>query len=159
MTVDFSLAGLEKEGFGGFLSGASLTATRCWEIPDGPGVYVVLRESPAEVRFLPVSTGGHFKGKDPSVPVVELSARWLQRTPVVYIGKADRLRRRVAQLLDFGAGSAVGHWGGRCLWQLEGSGQLLVGWQENPEPRLREQALLAAFERAYERLPFANLQR
>jgi hypothetical protein len=159
MTADFSRAGLEEEGFGGFLAVASLTATRCSEMPDGPGIYVVLRESPMEVRFLPASTGGRFKGKDPSVPVLELSSRWLRQTPVVYIGKGDRLCRRVTQLLDFGAGSPVGHWGGRYLWQIEGSDQLLVGWQENLEPRRREEELLAVFERVYGQLPFANLRR
>jgi hypothetical protein len=159
MTIDFSRAGLEREGFIGFLTVARLRATRCLEMPDGPAVYTVLCESSAGVQFRSVSLGGHFKGRDPTVPVAELQARWPTATPVLYIGKGDALRRRVMQLLDFAAGSPVGHWGGRYLWQVEGSDRFLVGWQQQSEPRRCEHELLTSFESTYGQLPFANLVR
>jgi hypothetical protein len=159
MTIDFSRAGLEGEGFVGFLTVTRLRASQCLEMPVGPGVYVVLCDSPAAVEFLTVSLGGHFKGRDPTVPVAELQARWPTGTPVLYIGKGDALRRRVVQLLDFGVGSPVGHWGGRYLWQVEGSDHFLVGWQQHSEPRRCEHELLTSFESTYGQLPFANLVR
>ena len=53
-----------------------------------PGVYVVVRrhEPPS---FLDVSPAGHFKGKDPTVPVAELAALWVPGTRIVYIGNAN----------------------------------------------------------------------
>jgi hypothetical protein len=77
-----------------------------------------------------------------------------------YVGKADRLRRRLRQFADFGAGKPVGHWGGRYLWQLEGSADLAVAWRETPEgsPREAEIELLSRFRAAHGgRPPIANI--
>jgi hypothetical protein len=80
--------------------------------------------------------------------------------PLVYIGKAARLRTRLRQYRDHGQGKPVGHWGGRYIWQLSDSGELLVAWKvTNDAPRLVEKEMLAAFVDRYGQLPFANLRR
>ena len=78
---------------------------------------------------------------------------------IVYIGKATSLKKRVGQLLRFGAGSAVGHWGGRYLWQLADSDNLLIAWKPIPtvDPRTEEARMLEEYVSLHGKLPFANL--
>ena len=52
-------------------------------------MYVVYREHLNSVEFLDKNTGGWFKGRDPSVPIDRLKARWIDEAHVLYIGKAD----------------------------------------------------------------------
>lgn len=111
-----------------------------------------------DVHRAKLSTGGRFKQRDPAVSVDILEARLELPTPTVYIGKGDRLQRRISQLLRFGAGETVGHWGGRYLWQLEDSGQLLVAWRTDPDPIGAESELLRDFSAQFGALPFANLR-
>ena len=59
------------------------------DVPTGPGVYVIVRPTDEPPSFLNVSPAGHFKGKDPTVPVSELQALWVPGTRIVYIGKAS----------------------------------------------------------------------
>jgi hypothetical protein len=77
---------------------------------------------------------------------------------VVYIGKADNLRRRLRQFAQFGAGRPVGHRGGRLIWQLTRSTELLTAWRETPGEVAREveKAMLVDFRAAYGKPPFAN---
>ncbi len=70
------------------------------------------------------------------MPVSVLSSRWHATTDVLYIGKATSLRSRVGQLVRFGGGSPVGHWGGRYLWQVAGSAEFLVAWRAAADPGL-----------------------
>lgn len=90
-----------------------------------------------------------------------LDAEWVHGSTVVYIGKADVLRRRLHQYARFGAGEPVGHWGGRLIWQLADSGDLLVTWHAlttMETARSFERRLLFRFGELYEgRRPFANL--
>jgi hypothetical protein len=74
--------------------------------------------------------------------------------------EAARLRTRLRQYRDHGQGKPVGHWGGRYIWQLGGSGELRVAWKVTGEhPRLLEQEMLTTFLERYGQLPFANLRR
>jgi len=134
------------------------TAISTAEVPRTGGVYVVVRTASGPPQFLKTSTGGHFKGKDPKVPEEALKANWVDDAEVVYIGKGDNLRRRLTQYADFGGGKAVGHWGGRLIWQLADSETLLVAWKETPEaiPVDVKTALRAAFKAAHGKPPFAN---
>jgi hypothetical protein len=161
----FTRSGLTALGFGGFQSVGRLRASSLSSAPDGGGVYAVLRESDDPPQFLTRSTGGWFKRKDPTVPVSVLRSKWVDDAVVLYIGKADAgrsgrrgLRKRLSELLDFGAGRPIGHKGGRYLWQVGGSSEFVVCWREDPTPRASETALLAEFKGAHDGTrPFANL--
>ena len=147
-----------KDGFTGFVPVSKLRSTASL-LPDSGGVYIVVRESDNSPEFLANGTGGFFKGKNPNVGLEELESNYVAGSKVVYIGKATSLKKRVGQLLRFGAGSAVGHWGGRYLWQLADSDNLLIAWKTTPttDPRAEEIKMLEEFVSRHGKLPFANL--
>ncbi len=157
MTMEFTREGLATEGFAGFVTWNDLL----WDgVPASPGVYVVVKESPDRPEILCRNPAGWFKERDPTVGRATLEAAWVEGCSVVYVGKAARLRTRLRQYRDHGQGKPVGHWGGRYIWQLGGSGDLRVAWKATDEdPRLLEQEMLAAFLERYSQLPFANLRR
>lgn len=155
--MDFTREGLSTEGFAGSIRWKDLS----WdEVPAMAGVYVVVKESPDSPEVLCRNPAGWFKGRDPTVGRATLKAAWVEGCSVIYVGKASRLRTRLRQYRDHGQGKPVGHWGGRYIWQLGGSGDLRVAWKATDEdPRLLEQEMLAAFLERYGQLPFANLKR
>ena len=160
-----SLDEICRHGFQGCTSITSLQANACSDVPAEQGVYLVLRPERTSPTFLAQSVGGHFKGKDPTVSEEELRRKWVDEAIVMYIGKAGRangkatLQSRVLTYMRFGQGKPVGHWGGRYIWQLEGSGTLLVCWKPTPDqdPREAERCLIKDFKTRYLKLPFANL--
>src|SRR5688500_2556247 len=81
----FTRQGLSALGFQGFLAFKDIDLS---QVPDEPGVYVVLREAAGTPAFLPRSPAGWFKGKDPTVPVDKLERAWPVGAQCVYIGKA-----------------------------------------------------------------------
>jgi hypothetical protein len=138
--------------------------SNCREVPELPGVYCVLRFNAAPPKFLDQSSGGHFKGKDPTVAVHQLERKWIKNAVVVNIGKAGgkggaTLKSRINQYMLFGQGKKVGHWGGRYIWQLHDSQDLIPCSNPAPGsmPRDVEKDLIREFEDAYQGLPFANL--
>jgi len=85
---------------------------------------------------------------------------------VLYIGKAGptqgrTLRIRLRECMQFGRGVPIGHSGGKLIWQLHKSGELLVCWKPtvHDDPRNVEKMLIREFEELYGRIPFANGQR
>lgn len=161
--VEWTRAGLTSAGFVGFVPFADLPTT---EIPDRVGVYAVLRETPEAPAFLPRSTGGCFKHQDPTVPGDQLERAWVPDAHVVYIGKAgprargkQGLKVRLSEFYRFSAGKRIGHWGGRYLWQLADSSDLIVAWRETPDrdPKDVERELIDAFKADHHGVsPFAN---
>lgn len=153
--MNFNRASLEAEGFAGWLTFPEARASSA--IPATGGVYVVSYSGRAPVAFLPSNPGGRFKGNDPTVSAEILRANW-HDAEVVYIGKADQLRRRIRQFADFGAGKPIGHWGGRLIWQLAEPEQLRISWKETPDrvPVEVEAEMLAMFRQKYGKAPFAN---
>jgi hypothetical protein len=151
----FDRTSLEADGFTGWLTFPEARASAA--IPVAGGVYVAFYTSRSPVAFLPENPGGRFKGKDPSVPASALAANW-HDAEVVYIGKADQLRRRIRQFADFGAGKPIGHWGGRLIWQLAEPDSLRIAWKETPDrvPIEVEAEMIALFRREYGKPPFAN---
>ena len=128
------------------------------------GVYVVITPDAFLPRFLESGTGGFFKGTDPNVAISVLKSHWVEGVRVLNIGKAggisskSSLRKRIRQYLKFGQGKAIGHRGGRHIWQLEGSASLLIAWKTTTrEPRDVERELISAFRVRHGRRPFANL--
>jgi hypothetical protein len=130
------------------------------QVPDRPGTYVVLREKDEPPEYSSEALAGGFKGEDPTVPVSVLEAKWLPGCHVVYIGKAKNLRTRLGQYMKFGAGRNIGHRGGRYIWQLSDSADLLVAWRTCAEGEAHagaEADLVREFKRAHGGLPFANI--
>lgn len=156
----FSRSHVEGLGYTGFTGVAVLRRERCRTAPDRPGTYLVLRPAATTGVIRASSVGGWFKGRNPTVPVDVLRERWVSDADVVYVGMAGTsIRERVRSLVDYGGGKPVGHQGGRYLWQLEGSDDLLVAWRESDQPREDERVLLDAFAAAHGTLPFANIIR
>lgn len=157
---------LDKNGFKGFISISALQELNCCNVPNIPGIYLVLRADNTVPEFCPENPGFHFKGRNPSVEIDTLRRKWVDDAPVLYIGKAGgsnsrTLSVRVREYMDFGLGKRSGrHWGGRYIWQMRNSCDLLVCWMEtapNILPREIESALIHNFKDLYNRLPFANL--
>ena len=130
-------------------------------MPHAPGGYVVFRPKTSAPTFLASNPGGRFKGRDPSISAERLQTEWVSNSQVVYIGKASILRTRLTSFAWFGAGKPVGHWGGRLIWQLADSAELLVAWcplAEDGTAREFERRLLRHFAELYNgQRPFANL--
>lgn len=151
---------LEKAGFTGFVTFADLRESWLDYVPKTGGVYAVVRESDQPPSYLANNPGGRFKGRDPTVAVSTLDTKWVELCPVVYLGKGDNLQRRLGQYARFGAGDPIGHWGGRYIWQLSDSPELLVAWKRCEEGQTAaelEGEIVARFKERYGCLPFANI--
>ncbi|WP_257120648.1 hypothetical protein [Porphyromonas gingivalis] len=152
---------IKEDGFKGFESVKKLRKNSS-RIPQDKGVYLVLKPQDMDVKFLETGTGGHFKDKDPNVSIDKLKAKWIEDTLVLYVGRTGRtLYERINELLRFGQGENIGHWGGRYLWQINHSEELVICWKEmqDEDPEEIWKQLLWDFESVYSKLPFANLQR
>ena len=149
---------IKKAGFTGFKKMSELFLDSSM-LPDKNGVYLVLNIDNKPGEFLAVGSGGHFKGKDPNISLEELKSNWVDNTKVVYIGKATSLKSRLRQYFGFGQGKNIGHWGGRLIWQLKNSNDLIVCWKPllNDDPRTFENTLIKKFVSEFSKRPFANL--
>jgi hypothetical protein len=76
-------------------------------------------------------------------------------------GRTATLKSRLLNYVRFGQGKNSGHSGGRYIWQLPNSRDLLVCWKATGKavPREVEKRLIAEFRQKYGKLPFANLIR
>ena len=77
-----SVSGLRKLGFVGFRSIESLRK-RVHLIPFEQGVYLLVRKVNLPPKFLSIGTGGHFKNKDPNVPIRRLKNEWVSDATIV----------------------------------------------------------------------------
>jgi len=161
LPTSFMRPALEAAGFVGWHTWDQLQSASYQPVPPESLCYVVHRTSSLEPHFLDASPGGHFKGRSPTERISVLEAEWVANACTVYIGKATVGRRRLRAYGRFGAGEPVAHWGGRYIWQLAESADLLVAWHAIswPEPaRGYEKRLLAHFAGLHDgRRPFANL--
>jgi hypothetical protein len=157
--------GICMEGFTEPVTIDELRRTRYSVVPNSPGIYLILSASDSRPGFLAVSTGGWFKRKDPSYPSETVCGNWIEGARVVYIGMTRArkgLRGRLRQFFDFGSGKAVGHRGGRLLWHLADSGNLIIRWRtcSANEADAAETAAIACFKAAFSgRRPFANMNK
>lgn len=159
-----TLEDIKEQGFVGFIKISDLMRDTSI-IPREPGVYIVLYPETNEPTFLDHGTGGCFNCTDPNMPVSYLKQKWVNDTIVVYIGKAGgngnkaTLSKRLRMYLRFGQGKPVGHYGGRLIWQIKNSRELLFCWKTiiSEEPRKVESELIREFVEYYTKKPFANL--
>ena len=127
-----TLDGISLDGFSEPITIGALRESHCSRVPSEFGIYLVVRNMGGVPNFLPKSTGGWFKGKDSTCLPEFLYEKWVPNAHVVYVGKAagqKGLKRRLWQLVAFGHGEAVGHWGGRLLWHLPKKEELMVRWR------------------------------
>lgn len=155
---------IKQQGFVGFIRMGELFMDQS-RIMEKQGVYMVLYTETGIPNFINPGTGGFFKGENPNVSEEVLMANWVKDTIVIYIGKAGgsgieaTLKKRLRQYLRFGQGANVGHFGGRLIWQIKNSRNLLVCWKPlaSEEPRDVETRLIQEFTLQYGKKPFANL--
>jgi hypothetical protein len=151
----FDRRALEAHGFEGWVLFRDLPASK---VPAVGGVYIVYRNEVGPPNFLERSPAGHFKQTDPTVPTSVLERKWITAANVMNIGMASKdLRGRLNTYRRFGEGAAVGHKGGRYLWQLADANHLLVAWKTESDAATEEASLLRRFIGEYGALPFANL--
>jgi hypothetical protein len=166
---------VQNQGFTGFITITDLqTGQDAYEqIPKEAGVYLILRLAQTEPEFLSVNLSRmHNKHKNKpdlhSYPVQALRDKYakVKGSIVVYIGKAggkksdatiySRLKAYMqAGLITVGSSS---HSGGRGIWQLKDSSNLLVCWKvtHKDEAEELEKNLLKQFIGFYASLPLAN---
>ena len=78
---------IKKAGFEGFKTMKELFEDSS-QLPAIKGVYLILNLDTKTPSYLQVGTGGHFKGKNPNITIPELKSNWVDKTIVIYIGKA-----------------------------------------------------------------------
>jgi hypothetical protein len=95
-----------------------------------------------------------------SAPTTDMRciATWLPHEPVLYIGKATSLRKRLDQFYRHKYGARSPHRGGQRLKLLTILDDLWVHWAVCESPRDVEARLLRHFKAKVGRLPFANIQ-
>lgn len=156
---------LKGNGFQGFVKIKDLQNNKCNYVINSPGVYLVLFPNDQNPIFLEENIGGHFKGRNPTVPKNILEDKWVDSTKVIYIGQAGggkskaTLQKRLWQYMRFGKGEPVGHWGGRYIWQLSNSDELIICWKIiiNEDSKRVESELIENFKYKFGKRPFANL--
>lgn len=153
MTTTFTGAGLKSAGFKGF---ERFSATDLAKVPEGAGVYVLLREKGAPPVFVERSPAGPHQGREATAPLEDLRAAWVARTPLLYVGESKTLRKRITQFRRQGAGESANHYDGIYVWQLADSGDLRLAWREEADPVAAKRALLKEFREAFGARPFAN---
>lgn len=154
-------ATLAERGFVGFVPFVDLPYST---VPEGEGIYVVLRPAASSPAFLARSPAGHRKGHDPTTTTATLNSAWVPGATVVYVGKAagrHGLRKRLNAYRRQGQGRNAGHSGGEYIWQLSDSDTLLVAWRTVTDPPAdqAEAKLIAEFTALHGALPFANRNR
>ena len=125
-------------------------------LPTGPGVFAFLRRSDGPPEFLDHSPGARKGDRDPTLGLDALEANWVEGADIVYLARAGSLRRRVRELLRFGAGGSMSNWGGRAVWQLGDVDELVLAWSDSDDARRAEADLLKAFRAEHGKPPFAN---
>ena len=150
---------LEELGFEGFFSLSDPLAEPNL-VPAAPGTYTILRDPRQKPMFLNKNPAGWFKKKNPTLSAAELESSWVPRAHVLYVGTTNRtLRQRVRELVWFGNGAKIGHYGGRALWQIDGIWSARIAWKsaDSADAGDDKRQLLEVFEAAYGSLPFANI--
>ncbi len=140
---------------------ASSHSRSSWvDLPSDRGIYVVYWTSKVQPIFKRTTGKAKYAA---AIDPVFLRRRWKSInqnlvTDIIYVGKANSVRRRVRVLARFGVGKSDQHKGGEWMWQLStiAPAKLLV--QTCPRGRQVpfENALLEKFYKQHGDLPIAN---
>jgi hypothetical protein len=160
-----SIDGISLKSFSQPISIDALRKSHCSMVPSDFGIYLIMRTSDRVPNLLPKSTGGWFKGRDPNCLPEFVRTKWVPGAYVVYVGKAagrKGLKRRLKDLIAFGYGEAVGHWGGRLLWHLPEKEKLVVRWRicSAKQADSAETDAIRSFKAEHDgKRPYANLRK
>ena len=150
---------LREAGFCGFKSICALRRSKLAEVPEEHGIYLILRPDRCPPHFL------YMKDSIRTSDLEELQAQWVEGSRILYIGKAggsdiaEKLRDRLKRYFRYGEGHrGSGHAGGKRIWELTNSAELIACWKTTPsdEPRMVESELQEAFHERFGKYPFAN---
>jgi len=129
------------------------------DLIDSTGAYVVYVNAPDKISFASDS-GAAIHAT--ITPTALLETRWklCQRkgTDILYIGKAQSIKKRIRQLIRFGAGLARNHVGGQSLWQVRPVKDLFIASFTCPSEREQgfENELLRRFHDDHGTYPVCN---
>lgn len=153
--MPFSRQSLENAGFVGWIPLSALGGTSC---PTASGTYLIFYPGGEPPAFLQASPGGWLRGRDPTVELSALHNNWVTGAQIIYVGLSSNLQARLRQLVEFGGGKPVRHWGGRLIWQIQKPDQLLVAWNVMRRDSIEaaKKDLIAQFISIYRKPPFAN---
>ena len=132
---------------------------------DNRGVYLIVYEGKDIPQFIIPGCGPKkYQDREVNVSKDELEENWIclgfDRN-IIYIGKAGKsntLKKRLKLYMKFGSGKEAPHYGGRYIWQIKDSNNLLVFWKKSDNPEKEESDMLKKFKEKYKELPFANLR-
>ena len=144
--MEFDKDWLKKNGFEAFKKVSELkTSSKRKIIPLQKGVYIIFRDSDSQPEFR------NNKGL--------LLEYWVENANVIYIGQAGgraskvTLRKRLSQYIR----KSKIHKGGKSIWELKDSDDLLVAWKSTvDDPYDVETKLIDMFKSVYHKRPFAN---
>lgn len=152
----------DPHDFEGFLKISEVISDNCKMIPAKPGIYIVFSSN----RKMPVFCDSFKEFSIDPIPARDLNTlwrNWIEETSILYIGKATNLRNRLKAYIKWGRGkkSALGHKGGRDIWQIQNVDDLLLAWrvEEKENPEIIEKKMLDAFKERFKKYPFANHRR
>lgn len=151
----------DPQGFEGFQKISEMVTDNCGRVPARPGIYIIFSPDRDMPQFC-ASFKEFAADPVPARDITELETNWIKGTGIIYIGKATNLHNRLKAYMKWGKGkkSALGHNGGRDIWQLQNVGEMLVAWhvEDKEEPKVVENKLLVAFREQFQKYPFANHQ-
>ncbi|BDZ52747.1 hypothetical protein GCM10025867_49880 (plasmid) [Frondihabitans sucicola] len=145
--------GLEALGFEGFVSFGEVRIPRHLVMPNERGIYAVIRPG-SQARAFTAET----RAKGGAYDLDDLASRWVDASPIVYIGKADPVGGIHKRVKQFGR-RGNSHTGGRSIWQLADADELLVAWLPTGEEtgRAVEKRWIERFVETFGKRPFANI--
>ena len=161
--MGYSIADLKGYGFIGFVPFRTWTKRLVLDVDgrDSEGVYVIARESVELPAFIEER---HHKPRPIVRTAQEAAARWVDGEQVLYFGKAPLRKRpkglanRLAEYHAHGFGSGAQHYGGKLIWQLANTDELIVGWKGlgAGESAAIESGLIKGFALLHGVQPYAN---